>query len=133
MKRIVFLLKSFTQLAPTLSPQVVSCILVCFQGIYGCVSNYVFRSLLFLYALFSSLVLQVLSVAVYNHYKRIYHASLKKGLVFNCPISNLCSCPCNYNYQCSRYCPNRFLFCPCTFFYELNFCMISLDQEQNQV
>lgn len=27
-------------------------------------------------------ILQVLAVAVYNHYKRIYHASLQKGLVF---------------------------------------------------
>lgn len=26
-------------------------------------------------------ILQVLSVAVYNHYKRIFHGSLKKGLV----------------------------------------------------
>jgi ATP-dependent Clp protease ATP-binding subunit ClpX len=26
-------------------------------------------------------ILQVLAVAVYNHYKRIYHASLQKGLV----------------------------------------------------
>lgn len=26
--------------------------------------------------------LQVLSVAVYNHYKRIYHGSMNKGLVF---------------------------------------------------
>ena len=27
-------------------------------------------------------ILQVLAVAVYNHYKRIYHASQQKGLVF---------------------------------------------------
>ena len=30
---------------------------------------------------------QVLSVAVHNHYKRIYHASLQKGLVF---FYNIC-------------------------------------------
>lgn len=51
---------------------------------------------LFIFVVFSNLFygvdtlvfgLQVLSVAVYNHYKRIYHASLHKGLVFSFPFS----------------------------------------------
>jgi len=31
-------------------------------------------------------LLKVLSVAVYNHYKRIYHATLQKGLVLLLPV-----------------------------------------------
>lgn len=35
---------------------------------------------------------QVLSVAVYNHYKRIYHATVPKGLVFiSFSIFSFCS------------------------------------------